>query len=96
MEKEVEKKLQEKYELSEKQSQGGAAGGPADRTRGGESVVSQDVRLVGELDGQGFGVGVAPASSKPQHSTVVDQKKAAQANAQQASTKKKGAAGKVR
>ena len=57
MEKDVEKRLQEKYELTEKQSQGGGPGGVADRAKGGgggDSVVSQDVRLVGELDGQVF------------------------------------------
>ena len=39
--------------------------------------MSQDVRLVGELDGQGFSVGVAPASNKPAKSSVVEQKKVA-------------------
>ena len=31
---------------------------------------------VGEVDGQGFGLGVAPSSAKPTHSAIVSAKKA--------------------
>ena len=75
LEKDVEQKLKEKYELTEKQGQGsGTAGEPSAGARKG-SGTSQEVRLVGELDGQGFSVGFAPPSSKPQNSSVVEQKK---------------------
>lgn len=41
-------------------------------------VFDQDggAQFVGEVDGQGFGLGSAPASAKPVHSAVVSAKKA--------------------
>ncbi|XP_075240761.1 kinesin-like protein KIF9 isoform X2 [Convolutriloba macropyga] len=80
LEKDIEQKFREKYELTEKAAQASGtaqgadqSGGPGRKTSG----MSQDVRLVGELDGQGFSVGVAPASNKPAKSSVVEQKKVA-------------------
>lgn len=69
MESEVEEKLRGKYVLHERDGMTSATGGKLGTVHGGESG------LVGEVDGQGFGVGVAPPGVKPNVSTLVSTRK---------------------
>ncbi|KAJ7382186.1 Kinesin-like protein kif9 [Desmophyllum pertusum] len=69
MESDVEERLREKYVLQERDGATSAAGGKQGTVQGDESG------LVGEVDGQGFGVGVAPPGVKPNVSTLVSTRK---------------------
>jgi len=69
MESEVEERLRQKYVLQERDGVTSAGGGKPGTVRGDDSG------LVGEVDGQGFGVGVAPPGVKPNVSTLVSTRK---------------------
>lgn len=69
MESDVEEKLRGKYVLHERDGMTSAAGGKLGTVPGDVSG------LVGEVDGQGFGVGVAPPGVKPNVSTLVSTRK---------------------
>ncbi|KAJ8019432.1 Kinesin-like protein KIF9 [Holothuria leucospilota] len=73
METEVETRLRSKYTLIDHSDPGAVAS-----AQKAGVVFDQDsgAQFVGEVDGQGFGLGSAPASAKPVHSAVVSAKKA--------------------
>ncbi|XP_029444113.1 kinesin-like protein KIF9 isoform X3 [Rhinatrema bivittatum] len=63
-EQEVEARLREKYTLIDKKDLETIAAAQK------AGLLDEEGQLVGELDGQGFGVGLAPPSSKPLTSTI--------------------------
>lgn len=69
MESDVQERLRQKYVLQERDGATSAAGGKPGTAQGDESG------FVGEVDGQGFGVGVAPPGVKPNVSTLVSTRK---------------------
>lgn len=69
MESEIEGKLRQKFVLQEREGPTSAAGGKPGTIQGDDSG------LVGEVDGQGFGVGVAPPGVKTNVSTLVGTRK---------------------
>lgn len=69
MESDVEERLRQKYVLQERDGAASATGGKLG------AVPGDDSGLVGEVDGQGFGVGVAPPGVKPNVSTLVSTRK---------------------
>ncbi|CAH1788426.1 unnamed protein product [Owenia fusiformis] len=70
MEKDIEKKLKEKYTLIDKTDPASIA---AAQKAGVQ--IADDGTFVGDTDGNGFGVGMAPKSAKADQSSVVNAKK---------------------
>ncbi|XP_022112111.1 kinesin-like protein KIF9 isoform X2 [Acanthaster planci] len=73
MEQDVEARLRSKYTLIDRMDPAAVAAAQK------AGVVFDDnggATYVGEVDGQGFGLGVAPSSAKPTHSAIVSAKKA--------------------
>nr|XP_054754258.1 kinesin-like protein KIF9 [Lytechinus pictus] len=73
MEGEVEGRLRQKYTIIDRMDPNAVA---AAQKAGVVFDEDGGATYVGEVDGQGFGIGVAPASSKPAHSSVVSARKA--------------------
>lgn len=72
MEQDVEHKLRTKYTLIDRTDPAAVAAAQK------AGVVFDDNgggTYVGDVDGQGFGLGVAPSSAKPTHSSIVSAKK---------------------
>ncbi|XP_071482044.1 kinesin-like protein KIF9 [Diadema antillarum] len=72
MENEVESRLRNKFTLIDRTDPNAVA---AAQKAGVVFDEDGGATYVGEVDGQGFGIGVAPASSKPAHSSVVSARK---------------------
>ncbi|XP_048779143.1 kinesin-like protein KIF9 isoform X1 [Ostrea edulis] len=74
MEGDIEQRLREKFTLIDKSDPAAIAAAQQSEYEAGVNITDEGI-LVGDTDGQGFGVGVAPKSAKADPSAVVQLKK---------------------